>query len=520
MYRYSSISRRSSWACLAVVVVSLLSGCGSGVGDQTFSASTATATATATALRFVTQPSNMLRGAQAPAVTVSVVDAAGSVVPTANATVTLALANNPVGGVLGGTLTAAAVDGVATFTGFTVDKASNAYTLEASAGGLTPATSNPFKVIRNLSFGAPVFTATTGNKFNQQMVAAGDFNKDGRDDMVFADNDNARVIIGLSNGDGSLTTANVATANGPSSVAVADFDGDGNLDVAAACSNGTGSFLRGQGNGTFFAKVDVTNGNAGSLSNIASGDFDRDGRLDAMMTDSGTGGLSIFRNGGNFTFAATNYGSGGKIGTDIAGIAAGDFNGDGFLDVATVQVNTDIMSVWISSGSPTLAQLFPSAGITQHTFGFAGNGDGAKGLIAADLDADGFVDISVADRIPRNGIYNAWTYRNPGNGVFGVPNPSRVGSDPFGIFTADFNQDALLDLGLATGFGLDLARGDFEVLLGLGDTNFQAVTSFLVTGADFVVRAGATGDFNGDGLPDAIVATDGTVVAIFLNTSQ
>ena len=79
-------------------------------------------------------------------VTVDAPDSYGNVAPTFNGDVTLALANNPSGATLGGTLTVAAVNGVATFSDLTLDKLGSGYTFTATSGSLTSATSASFDV--------------------------------------------------------------------------------------------------------------------------------------------------------------------------------------------------------------------------------------------------------------------------------------------------------------------------------------------------------------------------------------
>jgi hypothetical protein len=100
----------------------------------------------ASALVFSVQPSNTAAGATiTPAVQVSITDASGNVVD-ASSNVTLAIGNNPSGGTLAGTTTVAAANGVATFSDLSIDKSGAAYTLAASSGSLTGATSAAFNV--------------------------------------------------------------------------------------------------------------------------------------------------------------------------------------------------------------------------------------------------------------------------------------------------------------------------------------------------------------------------------------
>ncbi len=103
-------------------------------------------------LVFKVQPTNVAAGAAiTPAVQVSIQDAQGNIVPTATNAVTIAIGTNPSGGTLSGTTTVAAVAGVATFSTLSINKVGTGYTLGATSGVLTAATSTAF----NVSPGAP-----------------------------------------------------------------------------------------------------------------------------------------------------------------------------------------------------------------------------------------------------------------------------------------------------------------------------------------------------------------------------
>ena len=102
---------------------------------------------TASKLVFSVQPSNAAAGASiTPAVTVTIEDASGNTVTTATNTVTIAIGTNPASGTLGGTLAVAAVNGVATFSSLSINKAGTGYTITANATGLLTAASTPFNV--------------------------------------------------------------------------------------------------------------------------------------------------------------------------------------------------------------------------------------------------------------------------------------------------------------------------------------------------------------------------------------
>jgi hypothetical protein len=106
---------------------------------------------TAASLKFGQQPGSTTAGASiSPAVTVEVLDSNGIVDTASTASITLAIGTNPGGGTLSGTLTQAAVNGIATFNNLSINKAGTGYTLTATSSGLASATSSAF----NISAGA------------------------------------------------------------------------------------------------------------------------------------------------------------------------------------------------------------------------------------------------------------------------------------------------------------------------------------------------------------------------------
>jgi hypothetical protein len=163
-------------------------------------------------LGFLTPPSDAVAGlALAPAVRVAIQDATGATVSAATSTVTLTLGAGPTGATLGGTVSAAAVNGVATFTNLSITKAGTGYTVVAKSANLTDATSGPF-VIRPAAAARvdmttePASTGASGTPLSPQPVVqiADQFGNPVPQAGVV-------VTASLASGTGTLTSPNATT---------------------------------------------------------------------------------------------------------------------------------------------------------------------------------------------------------------------------------------------------------------------------------------------------------------------
>ena len=222
--------------------------------------------------------------------------------------------------------------------------------------------------------------ATGGN--GATSLAVGDINADGKPDVVVTNScptngcTSGIGVVGvlLGNGDGTFLSPALYSSGGykANSVTIADFNGDGNLDIAvlnncadSSCSTtGTVAVLIGSGDGTFLSGLAY--GSSGYLaSSIASGDVNGDGKPDLLITNdcastSGCAGVvAVFIGNGDGSFQSpTVYGSGGR---DATSVALADVNADGFQDILVLNssgsTSSGIGSLGILSG--TVMQVSP-----------------------------------------------------------------------------------------------------------------------------------------------------------------
>jgi hypothetical protein len=202
--------------------------------------------------------------------------------------------------------------------------------------------------------------------FTHMSVVSSDLNRDGKPDLVMANYAAASVSVLLGRGDGILQQpvnyVSYATSNNIEAyaVAVGDFNGDGKADLAVTNYSSTGfpfaagtsvSILLGNGDGTFQPPVEFAAG-SGPMS-IAVADMNGDGHLDLVVANNFSNDVSILLGNGDGTFRqALTVDAGDRP----SAVAVADFNGDGIPDIAVTNSFTGTVSVLLGSGNGAFRQ--------------------------------------------------------------------------------------------------------------------------------------------------------------------
>jgi hypothetical protein len=386
-------------------------------------------------------------------------------------------------------------------------------------------------VCQTISFQRPL-SVGNGVGFNihpePNSIVAGDFNGDGKPDLVTLNSDNnlysGSVTVSLGKGDGTFGPALILAGLSTyvSSPVVADFNGDGYLDVAfletfnlqtrpaASPARSQLNISLGKGDGTFRPAIATPlSSNFGAPLLVA--DLNHDGRPDLVS------GRGVLLGNGDGTFTA--------LTTLIDGTPAltADFNRDGYPDLMIIQPSYSAAIV-LGDGKGGFGPDIPiSPRFTPRTF------------VAGDFNGDGMVDLAISPTLPLSCAEVPAPCQLPansiaillgvGDGTFRPPlmTPSAMGP----LFAAaDINGDGKLDLVVAN-----------SVMAGVGDGTFRYPVSFGLSSNACTPKyssiecllfgdyAALVADFNGDGKQDisegfgSPYAGAETGVAILLNDS-
>jgi hypothetical protein len=362
---------------------------------------------------------------------------------------------------------------------------------------------------------APGSPVQTGNA--PAVAGVGDFNEDGIPDVAVVNGGDDTITVLLGKGDGTFNALTptapfaqspcaVVTKQSNCAIAVGDFDHDGHADLAVTSGDDyTVSVLKGNGQGAFtpFAGSPIGTGNFPEAVKI--GDFNNDGFQDLAVANANDGDVYVLLGNGDGTFTPA-------PGTPVAAggfpffLAVADLNNDGKADLAVVNGRTNTITLLQGNGDGTFTP-FASSPIFLPA---PTDEKGFTAIVAADFNEDGNADLAVADfddstvDILIGNATGAFTLTSQG--------PIAVGLNPFGLVGLDYNGDHHTDLAVS-----NFSDGTATLLIGKGDGTFAA--SGAATPAGPAPNDIVTADFNGDGKPDLALPDFGsTITTILLNT--
>lgn len=353
---------------------------------------------------------------------------------------------------------------------------------------------------------APVVNYDTGTNSGPAAVVAADLNGDGQLDLLTANFYSSTVGVLLGTGAGSFggtALFSTGTSSYPSSLAVADVNGDGHLDVLTANSLlNTVGVLLGTGTGTLANQTDYSTGATSNPRCLAVADVNGDGYLDVLTANTGgnTVGVLLGTSSGGFEAVAT-YATGPLSGP--LSLAVADVNGDGYLDLLTANSTADAVGVMLGTGQGSFRAVTPYAvGPNSRPFAVA----------VADVNGDGKLDVLTAN----SGTGTAGVLLGTGTGSFNTVRTSSTGpaSQPLGLAVADVNGDGHPDLLAATASSPTVC-----LLLGTGTGSFGTATPYSA-GPNSYPRSVTAADVNGDGKLDVLTANGGNNTAgVLLSTT-
>ncbi len=291
------------------------------------------------------------------------------------------------------------------------------------------------------SAGSPISlgTASMAAPAVAPAIASAVFTTSGFHDLLVTDPVANNVQVLLSNGDDTFKQASgspISVGNEPSAIVIGDFNGDGHQDFAVTnFKDNTFSLFLGNGDGTFnraagspFALPATATGPIA----MTSADFNGDGNLDLAIVNQTTNNVVILLGNGSAAFSLA-AGSPFAVGKSPVAIASADLNNDSHPDLVVVNQADNTASVLLGNGNGTFTATTSSPLAT---------GQAPTAVTIADFNGDGIPDFAVTD--PQTDSVSV--YIGLGQGLFNTPFELPVGTNPTAILSANLVGASLPDL--------------------------------------------------------------------------
>ena len=338
-------------------------------------------------------------------------------------------------------------------------------------------------------------------------LAMGDFNGDGKLDLVSSNYNEQTAAVLINNGSsagGFLPPVSYVISRGrvPDFLVVTDFNNDGIPDIIgglgspfiiAGNNNNALDVLLGNGDGTFSAPQLTLVGST-PLAFAVAGDFNGDGKMDVAAMSQRTSSLFFYAGRNDGTFAAPVTTALGASFGNALGAVARDFNGDKVDDLAILTNSGFLVALSLKTGSfQPLTQLYQSA-------------QNIGSLAAGDFNGDGRVDIATPVCSTNGGPTTIHVYNGNGSGGFADSQPFRLNYCPASFVGIDVNGDKRDDLLALNNNGPSGgAYSSVDVVMNQGQGSFASPRGYGLDPVGIVTMSIL--DVNGDGKPDVVAAS-------------
>jgi hypothetical protein len=359
---------------------------------------------------------------------------------------------------------------------------------------ITPIDYN-FTVVTLLGTGTFNLTSNVTTGSSPLPIVSGDFNNDGYPDLAVANTtgySSSTMLIYINNGSGSfIQTSTLNTDAWPWSIAAADFDNDGDIDLAVTGSKyATLTIYKNNGSGNF-TNVAIINLSF-APNHVEAGDINGDGYIDLVTTNDVEDNITIFINTGTGIFSPSSTLS---AGDSPNWVSIGDLDNDGNQDLVVVNKFSSNVSIYRNYGNGAFSLSLTLAAGTNAWTG-----------TLLDINNDGLLDFAVCN----NSSNDITVFKNMGNWNFTNTGNIAVGTTPIHIISGDFNCDGYQDLATA-----NKNSNNISILLNNGSGGFLQSSTYISGNLPSTIAAS---DFENDGDIDlAVVNIGSNNVSIFKN---